>query len=70
MGIGRFIYTRYCQITYIYSDVFPPAVSFVETEAVAGGVAMLSCNITPPVENDLVYLVIWYKEGLSSPIYR
>ncbi|XP_065211946.1 hemicentin-1-like isoform X2 [Planococcus citri] len=45
------------------------AVSFMETEAVAGGVAMLSCNITPPFENDLMYLVIWYKEGLSSPIY-
>ncbi|XKL63819.1 hypothetical protein PGB90_006183 [Kerria lacca] len=54
-----------------YSGIVPveEAVSYAEAEAVAGGVAMLSCNTTPPVKEDMVYLIIWYKEGLSSPIY-
>lgn len=39
-------------------------------EAVQGGTARLPCNVTTPVADDKVTLVIWYKDGLISPIHR
>ena len=40
------------------------------SEAVQGNVGQLQCNITPPITEDRVALVIWYKEGYTTPIYR
>uniref|UniRef100_A0A2S2R0Z4 Protein turtle A n=1 Tax=Sipha flava TaxID=143950 RepID=A0A2S2R0Z4_9HEMI len=38
-------------------------------ESVAGTVAYLPCNMTPPTPNDRVTLVIWVKQGQTTPIY-
>lgn len=46
------------------------AVPMYLAEAVQGAVGRLPCNVTPPVAEDKIILVIWYKEGYSTPIYR
>lgn len=49
---------------------FPsPTVPLYHTEAVVGSEARLPCNLTSPITGDRVSLVIWYKEGQSTPIY-
>ncbi|XP_022230549.2 uncharacterized protein LOC111079610 isoform X5 [Drosophila obscura] len=43
----------------------PPVLS----ESIMGTVGRLPCNVTPPIYEDRVALVIWYKVGLKTPIY-
>ncbi|CRL07921.1 CLUMA_CG020866, isoform A, partial [Clunio marinus] len=38
-------------------------------EAVVGKSGQLSCNLTSDIQDDRVALVIWYKEGKTTPIY-
>ncbi|CAM1320456.1 Uncharacterised protein g7488 [Pycnogonum litorale] len=37
--------------------------------AISGGIASLPCNITPPIQDDNVTLVLWYKGLIEKPIY-
>ncbi|XP_016929738.3 uncharacterized protein side-VIII isoform X3 [Drosophila suzukii] len=41
----------------------------VLAESIMGTVGRLPCNVTPPIYEDRVALVIWYKVGLKTPIY-
>lgn len=40
-----------------------------KVEAVLGKFGQLSCNLTSDIGDDRVALVIWYKEGKSTPVY-
>lgn len=40
-----------------------------KVEAVLGKFGQLSCNLTSDIHDDRVALVIWYKEGKSTPVY-
>ena len=39
-------------------------------EAVLGGIAELPCDVTPEDVHDDVYLILWFKDEASKPMYR
>jgi len=54
--------------TRLIAHIFPGPP--VLAESIMGTVGRLPCNVTPPIYEDRVALVIWYKVGLKTPIYR
>lgn len=50
--------------------LFPITESIGTVTGVAGGKVSLPCNITPPLANDAVTLILWYKDDSNTPIYR
>lgn len=48
---------------------FPFPVVIRKVEAVIGRNGQLACNLTSEIREDRVALVIWYKEGKTTPIY-
>ena len=51
------------------TQVFAFAGPIRDALGVAGFAVELDCDVTPAVKNDQLLLVLWYKEGRTSPIY-
>lgn len=39
-------------------------------EAVLGKTTTLPCDIEPEIQNDRVYMVLWFRENTGKPLYR
>ena len=54
----------------MYSILFILSVPVRNVEAVLGGIAELPCDVTPEDVHDDVYLILWFKDEASKPMYR
>ncbi|KAL7017506.1 hypothetical protein ACKWTF_010402 [Chironomus riparius] len=52
-----------------YGNIEDEATVVRKVEAVIGKYGHLSCNLTSDIRDDRIALVIWYKEGKTTPIY-
>ncbi|MPC56693.1 hypothetical protein E2C01_050658 [Portunus trituberculatus] len=48
----------------------PPPAPLVAVYAVRGQTALLPCNLTSGDLEDPVILVLWYKNGTKTPVFR
>jgi neural cell adhesion molecule len=69
-------HSQICRATFLVPAIaksfafFPLVLDVVrKVEAVLGRFGQLSCNLTSEIRDDRVALVIWYKEGRTTPIY-
>ena len=46
------------------------ALDVTDVVAVSNLKAVLPCDITPPHAQEVVYLVLWYREEEGEPLYR
>ncbi|XP_039283024.1 LOW QUALITY PROTEIN: hemicentin-2-like, partial [Nilaparvata lugens] len=44
--------------------------NMVMVDAVLGRSAEMPCNMEPGIKEDRVYMVLWFREGSSKPLYR
>ena len=54
----------------MYSYLFILSVPVRNVEAVLGGIAELPCDVTPEDVHDDVYLILWFRDEASKPMYR
>lgn len=46
------------------------AVPITSVRGVLGRQAMLPCDIEPLEQGDVVFMVLWYREGDNEPLYK
>ena len=42
---------------------------YMPAAGVAGHSTLLPCSVTPALQGDTLLLILWYKIGISSPVY-
>lgn len=62
-------YLNCYKIVVVTLVFFVLSVPLQELQAVSGGRITLPCNITSPLSDDIVALVLWYKGDMKVPIY-
>ena len=74
LPISRFLGTKYVFILnlHIFLLLLPRflPVPVKDVESVLGGSAELPCDILPEDAHDDVYLVLWFKDEATKPMYR
>lgn len=64
----RPFFTNFC--FHLFSLLLRTTAAIIrKIEAVVGRNGRLACNLTSDIRGDRVALVIWYKEGRTTPIY-
>lgn len=58
----KYLLTYFCFLLLI--------VPITNVNAVQSSITHMPCNVTAPTDDDKFTLVIWYKDGLISPVYR
>lgn len=66
----HFVNLSHILIRFFFVCFFAFAGPPVLSESIQGTLGRLPCNVTPPILEDRVALVIWFKVGLKTPIYR
>ncbi|GBN34836.1 hypothetical protein AVEN_258236-1, partial [Araneus ventricosus] len=52
-----------------YPVFFKLHAEYPEIQAVIGSTVSLPCNLSPPSNDDIISLVLWYRLDLPNPIY-
>ena len=64
-----------CQF-YLHFHIQPPSstssstVPITSVQGVLAKQALLPCDITPLERDDVVFMVLWFREGNTEPLYR
>ena len=56
--------------TYAFCESCPISVPIRDVVSVLGGSADLPCDILPEDAHDDVYLVLWFKDAATKPMFR
>lgn len=54
----------------ILVSVLPPPVPVTSVQGVLAKQAQLACDITPMERDDVVFMVLWFRDGHGEPLYR
>lgn len=62
--------TYLLQIVNMDSNIHIFSVPITSVRGVLGRQAMLPCDIEPLERDDVVFMVLWYREGDNEPLYK
>lgn len=58
------------EVIIILNYIYIFAVPITSVRGVLGRQAMLPCDINPLEQGDVVFMVLWYRDGDNEPLYK